>query len=643
MTTVANQQLNNDFILGLLNSNSKYLTAESFGNQINASGNHFKSRQKWKLTWCDFQDNAVVNGNNTVQPINNGNCRVQQQQHQQITNVIALSSVIQKCFVAADKNGNINCYNTNLSKECMFFLHVNNNGKWSFQHCQLKQYLGGTDDMLNCNSRVPIWWTVQFDWPVTVSIYNFNRKRYVQVLHRQNDDCFYLAATNKQGWSTRSVFSLRFSPENGHYAMFSVMVNAFLNEDGTLTMYSKDSNPFILNIRVHNRKFVFKLSSPIDIDSKTLSVCGHRSELEFKCQCGTGDSCFFAIEQARFQFFMRSILNDKYLSTRQGLSVIANQTYPNDNNETFQLNPVPSQLLHSSNEMCLLNKYPLYKISDHSERFWAIVNNMLITQDLNKSVKSVDHLNKHIAASTKTSDIMIQHNIFRIDQSITGNSIIYVYDVLENDFKQLIQLPTGYFKASSATNGDHMNKNNNEAIERANTDTKYTADGKLCNCVSLTLNNRRIIALRCQFGYIGFSQISSKFDYNRSVINPDLGGSRKIACNLTNPEYFTLEYDADSLDGYVIWQNVDKYHLFICHSENGLILSNLSTECVCKYSNDKQDPARKAVFHVIIYMDGMHILLSTRCNDGLHKYVQTYKDGHVGFTTDKNNASIIQI
>jgi fascin 1 len=114
--------------LGLMNSESKYLTAENFGFKINATGNTLRKKQKWTIE----QDNEEIAY--LVSPLGN--------------------------YLSTDKYGKLTCEKQTSDNDCKFYLEANGDGKWAFKSAVYGYYFGGSGDLLHCFSKSPEWWTV---------------------------------------------------------------------------------------------------------------------------------------------------------------------------------------------------------------------------------------------------------------------------------------------------------------------------------------------------------------------------------------------------------------------------------------------------------------------------------------------------
>jgi hypothetical protein len=114
--------------LGLMNSDGKYLTAESFGFKINATGNTLRKKQKWLIE----QDNDEF--------------------------VYLISPL--SCYLSTDKYGKVSCEKQVPDQDCKFVLEANGEGKWAFKSVLHGYYFGGIGDRLHCFSKVAEWWTI---------------------------------------------------------------------------------------------------------------------------------------------------------------------------------------------------------------------------------------------------------------------------------------------------------------------------------------------------------------------------------------------------------------------------------------------------------------------------------------------------
>jgi hypothetical protein len=111
-----------------MNAEGKYLTAESFGFKINATGNTLRKKQKWTIE----QDSDEF--------------------------VYLISPLM--FYLSADKYGKLKCDKGCPDADCKFVLESSEDGKWSFRSATYGYYFAGSNDQLHCFSKTPEWWSV---------------------------------------------------------------------------------------------------------------------------------------------------------------------------------------------------------------------------------------------------------------------------------------------------------------------------------------------------------------------------------------------------------------------------------------------------------------------------------------------------
>lgn len=132
------------WVVGLLNSRFKYLTAETFGCKVNANGVSMKKKQLWSLEpFGDSEEEAVC-----------------------------LRSHLGK-YLAVDQFGNVTCDSEEKDSGAKFRVVVNDDGRWAFKNVARGYYLGASDDKLLCCAKAPTegeLWTVHLAARPQVSI-----------------------------------------------------------------------------------------------------------------------------------------------------------------------------------------------------------------------------------------------------------------------------------------------------------------------------------------------------------------------------------------------------------------------------------------------------------------------------------------
>ncbi|XP_065558243.1 protein singed-like isoform X2 [Artemia franciscana] len=145
-TSSLSSDLRGNWNVGLVNSSlKKYLTAETFGFKVNASGASFKKKQTWLLE--PYGDN---------------------------TDAIALRSHLDK-YLAVDQYGNVTCESDEKDESSKFDIIISpsdSKGRWALRHVLRGYYLGASADKLICTAKsagdAELWWVVLVARPQAV-------------------------------------------------------------------------------------------------------------------------------------------------------------------------------------------------------------------------------------------------------------------------------------------------------------------------------------------------------------------------------------------------------------------------------------------------------------------------------------------
>ena len=130
--------------VGLLNSQSKYLTAETFGCKINASGAALRKKQMWTIEYHSNVDGGSSSSDETT---------------------VYVRSHLGR-YLSGDKRGNVTCDTEEPAGETERFIieyHRDGSGRWALRNRSTGYYFGGTEDRLLCYEKQPgatEWWTV---------------------------------------------------------------------------------------------------------------------------------------------------------------------------------------------------------------------------------------------------------------------------------------------------------------------------------------------------------------------------------------------------------------------------------------------------------------------------------------------------
>lgn len=281
--------------LGLINSNKKYLTAETFGFKINASGQNLKKKQVWTL------------------------------EHDRTAETVVYIRSHLGRYLSGDKRGNVTCDSEEKGAGEKFTLEYDAAGRWAFRNVQHGYYFGGVEDNLRCYEKEAgstEWWTVHLAVHPQVNIRSVNRKRYAHLASEARQ----IRVDELIPWGQDALITLEF--REGKYAV-KTCDNFYLSRDGTLCRVPSEDTLFSLEIRsgqnagmaLKDRKGTYMTAvgtGAMQSKNKTIS----KDEL-FTLEDSHPQGCFYAH-------------NGKKVSTKQGVDLTANQDELSDK-ETFQV------------------------------------------------------------------------------------------------------------------------------------------------------------------------------------------------------------------------------------------------------------------------------------------------------------------
>ncbi|ESO84220.1 hypothetical protein LOTGIDRAFT_108036 [Lottia gigantea] len=284
--------------VGLLNSSMKYLTAETFGFKINASGTALKKKQTWTL-------------------------------EQDLTEeVVYIKSHLNR-YMSADKYGNVTCEaeekDEDPSQKFAIEYAKDGSGKWAIRNVMHGNYLSGDDDNVKCFSKNisdKELWVGQLSIHPQVNLHNVNRKRYARLCDDE------LQVTAVIPWGQESLIILHF--EDGKYAL-KTCDNRFLHRDGHLVDTLEDDAKFTLEIRSGaNSGLAFR-----DSAGTYLTAVGATAVMKGRNK-SVGKDELFTLEDTKPQVVIQAY-SGKKVSIKQGQDVSANQEEEEDETEIFQM------------------------------------------------------------------------------------------------------------------------------------------------------------------------------------------------------------------------------------------------------------------------------------------------------------------
>ena len=201
--------------MGLLNHASKYLTAETFGFKINASGATMKKKQVWIL-----------------------------EHDRSAEDVVYIRSHLGR-YLSGDKRGNVTCDSEEKGPEEKFTLEYDSAGRWAFRNGAHGYYFGGSDDGLRCYEKQPgptEWWTIHLAVHPQVNLRSVNRRRYARLAPAARE----IHVDTVIPWGQDALITLEF--REGMYAV-KTCDNYYLSRDGTLCRRPSEDTLFKLEIR----------------------------------------------------------------------------------------------------------------------------------------------------------------------------------------------------------------------------------------------------------------------------------------------------------------------------------------------------------------------------------------------------------
>lgn len=275
--------------IGLVNFQNKYLTAEKFGFQVNASGVNLKKKQIWAI--------------------------------EQESNIVYLKSHLGR-YLTADKNGNLSCEAEEREEDAKFTVTYQSDGKWALKS-KYDRYLGGEDDQINCFatsiSKIESW-TMQLAIHPQINILHAVRKRYA----RLNDN--ELQVTEDIPWGEHALVTLEF--KNGKYALLT-SDSQYLSLGGSLEKSLTEKCQYL--IEFHDGKVAFRTK-----EGKYLTCSGNKGKIQSSKKDTAGRDEHFILVDNHPQC-MLTAQNERMVSVRQGNEVTANQRFDITDKEIFQM------------------------------------------------------------------------------------------------------------------------------------------------------------------------------------------------------------------------------------------------------------------------------------------------------------------
>ncbi|EHB09325.1 Fascin-2 [Heterocephalus glaber] len=278
---------------GLVNDTDRYLTAESFGFQVNASAPSLKRKQMWVLEPDPGQGTAVL----------------------------FRSSHLGR-YLSAEEDGRVACEAERPSRDCRFLVLPQPDGRWVLQSEPHGRFFGGTEDQLSCFATAispEELWTVHLAIHPQAHLLSVSRRRYVHLCPQEDE----MAADGDMPWGVDALLTLIF--QSRQYCLRSCD-SRYLRSDGRLVREPEAHACYTLELKAG--KLAFK-----DCDGRYLAPTGPAGTLKAGRNTRPGKDELFDLEESHPQVVLVAA-NHRYVSVRQGINVSANQDEELDH-ETF--------------------------------------------------------------------------------------------------------------------------------------------------------------------------------------------------------------------------------------------------------------------------------------------------------------------
>ncbi|CAF1185518.1 unnamed protein product [Adineta ricciae] len=273
--------------LGLINSKGKYLTAETFGCKINATGTCLKKKQRWTITYSSEND------------------------------CIYLQSSLRH-YLSTDKYGRLKCDTFDVDNDCRFQLEYNRTGHWALKSLSYGMYLGGDADHLHCFSKCPEWWSPHLAIHPQINLKHVLRKRYAKL----DDDEVHI--DDIIPWGSGAILTIEYV--DGQYCIRSSN-GLYFHKDGKLV--SKRMEETLFMIEIFKGYLTFK-----DCEQCYLTAIGPSGLMTTRNKVAGKDEQFL-MEESKEQICLIAP-NGKLVSIKQGVDLSANQC-ERDRSSIFQL------------------------------------------------------------------------------------------------------------------------------------------------------------------------------------------------------------------------------------------------------------------------------------------------------------------
>lgn len=262
-------------VIGLINCQGKYLTAEKFGNQISVTGNSLRAKQMWTF------EQESEGGTKGYLKSPQGN------------------------YIETNKTGDVKCESEEKDEAFILDIVVTDDGRWAFKDVFGKYLAGNAERIYTTMEQKPnneSYWAIHLAAHPQVNLKSVSRKRYV---HHQDEE---LRCNEDIPWGHDAVITLEYN--GGLYSLRSSNGHYLNGETGELSE-SRDASCMLV-LSIHNNAFAFRASN-----GKYLTVYGPRGKL-IGTKGNVGKDELFLLEESKAQCVLVAN-NEKRVSHRQGM------------------------------------------------------------------------------------------------------------------------------------------------------------------------------------------------------------------------------------------------------------------------------------------------------------------------------------
>lgn len=258
-----------EWVIGIVNVENKYLTAEGYGNKINAGGSALRRKQKWTV---EFHDEETI----------------------------YIRSYARN-YISVNRLGTVTCEARERGEDEKFRLEYATDGsaRWAFRSSKYKYFLSGTEDQINCLAKtaseeeLSLWYT-PFAMHPQVTLLSMLGKKYAIADHD------HVRLLGIKAWGSQALLTMEF--DRGKYR-FKTTDNRYLSKDGSLVKTPGDDTLFGIEVHLSNDKSLKGLAFQ-DNDGRYLSATGPSGILKTKYKVLRKEE-FFRLQECHLQVAIR--------------------------------------------------------------------------------------------------------------------------------------------------------------------------------------------------------------------------------------------------------------------------------------------------------------------------------------------------